>query len=103
MWRLRCRGDSYVVGPLNIRCVRPNGVVGVISRRLPTPEPPLRLHRLLTPALSRDGRHLYPAFPYTAFTKMTDEDLTAVYAYLMAQPAVAHQGVDPTGVRDVVA
>ncbi|KQP39794.1 aldehyde dehydrogenase [Pseudorhodoferax sp. Leaf274] len=47
--------------------------------------------RAMREGISRDGRHLYPAFPYTAFTKMTDEDLTAVYAYLMVQPAVAHQ------------
>ncbi|MGC3984933.1 MAG: molybdopterin-dependent oxidoreductase [Pseudorhodoferax sp.] len=47
--------------------------------------------RAMREGISRDGRHLYPAFPYTAFTKMTDEDLTALYAYLMAQPAVAHQ------------
>jgi nicotinate dehydrogenase subunit B len=39
--------------------------------------------------ISRDGHHLYPAFPYTAFTKVSDDDLTAMYAYLMAQPAVA--------------
>jgi nicotinate dehydrogenase subunit B len=32
---------------------------------------------------------LYPAFPYTAFTRMTDDELTALYAHLMAQPAVA--------------
>nr|WP_326539124.1 molybdopterin cofactor-binding domain-containing protein [Pseudorhodoferax sp.] len=47
--------------------------------------------RAMREGISRDGRHLYPAFPYTAFTKMTDEDLTAVYAHLMAQPAVVHQ------------
>lgn len=47
--------------------------------------------RAMREGISRDGRHLYPAFPYTAFTKMTDEDLTAIYAYLMAQPAIAHQ------------
>lgn len=47
--------------------------------------------RAMREGISRDGRHLYPAFPYTSFTKMTDDDLTALYAYLMAQPAVAHQ------------
>ena len=47
--------------------------------------------RAMREGIARDGRHLYPAFPYTAFTKMTDEDITAVYAYLVAQPAVAHQ------------
>ena len=45
--------------------------------------------RAMREGVSRDGRHLYPAFPYTAFTKTTDDDLTALYAYLMAQPAVA--------------
>jgi nicotinate dehydrogenase subunit B len=44
--------------------------------------------RAMREGISRDGHHLYPAFPYTAFAKTTDEDLTALYAYLMAQPAV---------------
>ncbi len=47
--------------------------------------------RAMREGISRDGQHLYPAFPYTAFTNMTDDDLTAVYAHLMAQPAVASQ------------
>lgn len=47
--------------------------------------------RAMREGIARDGRHLYPAFPYTAFTRMTDEDITAVYAYLMVQPAVAAQ------------
>ncbi|MFP5405445.1 MAG: molybdopterin cofactor-binding domain-containing protein, partial [Gammaproteobacteria bacterium] len=42
--------------------------------------------RAMREGISRDGRHLYPAFPYTAFTKISDEDLTAIYAYLMTQP-----------------
>ena len=45
--------------------------------------------RAMREGLSRDGQHLYPAFPYTAFTRMSDDDLTALYAWLMAQPAVA--------------
>ena len=45
--------------------------------------------RAMREGISRDGHHLYPAFPYTAFTKATDDDLTALYAYLMVQPAVA--------------
>ncbi|PJI99634.1 nicotinate dehydrogenase subunit B [Acidovorax sp. 69] len=44
--------------------------------------------RALREGVSRDGKHLYPAFPYTSFAKMSDDDLTALYAYLMAQPAV---------------
>jgi len=45
--------------------------------------------RAMREGVSRDGKRLYPVFPYAAFTKTTDEDLTALYAYLMAQPAVA--------------
>ncbi|MBB5692035.1 molybdopterin cofactor-binding domain-containing protein [Muricoccus pecuniae] len=41
--------------------------------------------RAMREGIARDGRHLYPAFPYTAYTKMTDEDLLALYAWLMAQ------------------
>ncbi|WP_157219566.1 molybdopterin cofactor-binding domain-containing protein [Flavisphingomonas formosensis] len=44
--------------------------------------------RAMRQGISRDGRHLYPAFPYTAFARMTDGDLQALYAYLMSQPAV---------------
>ena len=46
--------------------------------------------RAMREGLSRDGHHLYPAFPYTAFSQVSDDDLTALYAWLMAQPAVAH-------------
>lgn len=44
--------------------------------------------RAMRQGIARDGRHLYPAFPYTAFSKMTDGDMQALYAYLMSQPAV---------------
>ncbi len=47
--------------------------------------------RSMREGISRDGRHLYPAFPYTAFAKITDDDLMALYAYLMTQPAVRHE------------
>lgn len=45
--------------------------------------------RAMRQGISRDGRHLYPAFPYTSFSKMTDGDMQALYAYMMSQPAVA--------------
>jgi len=44
--------------------------------------------RAMREGVRRDGRHLYPAFPYTHFAKTSDADLQALYAYLMAQPAV---------------
>ena len=45
--------------------------------------------RAMREGVSRDGHRLYPAFPYTAFTQASDDDLTALYAWLMAQPPVA--------------
>ncbi|MEE4409046.1 MULTISPECIES: molybdopterin cofactor-binding domain-containing protein [unclassified Serratia (in: enterobacteria)] len=45
--------------------------------------------RAMRQGISRDGHHLYPAFPYTSFSKMTDGDMQALYAYMMSQPAVA--------------
>ncbi len=44
--------------------------------------------RAMREGIHRDGKHLYPAFPYNHFAKTTDADLQALYAYLMAQPAV---------------
>jgi nicotinate dehydrogenase subunit B len=45
--------------------------------------------RAVREGVSRDGHLLYPAFPYTAFTQASDDDLTALYAWLMSRPAVA--------------
>lgn len=42
---------------------------------------------------SRNGRFLYPAFPYPNFTKVTREDSDAIYAYLRSVPAVSLQNV----------
>ncbi|CAN7165210.1 molybdopterin-dependent oxidoreductase [Variovorax paradoxus] len=44
--------------------------------------------RAMREGVSRDGHHLYPAFPYTAFAKTSDDDLQALYAYFMSMPAV---------------
>ncbi|SEG87196.1 c-type cytochrome [Marinobacterium lutimaris] len=42
-------------------------------------------NRAMRHGISRDGKHLYPVFPYTAFAKISDGDMQALYAYLMAQ------------------
>lgn len=47
--------------------------------------------RAMRHGIDREGRHLYPAFPYTAFTRVNDDDMHAIYAYLMSQPAIKHQ------------
>ena len=38
---------------------------------------------------SKDGRLLYPAFPYTNYTRVTRADSDALYAYLRSLPAAA--------------
>jgi nicotinate dehydrogenase subunit B len=51
--------------------------------------------RAMRDGIHRDGKHLYPAFPYNHFAKTTDADLQALYAYLMAQPAVRAVNREP--------
>jgi mono/diheme cytochrome c family protein len=43
--------------------------------------------RSMKDGVDRHGRHLYPAYPYDQFTKVKDEDIDAIYAYLMAAVA----------------
>lgn len=45
--------------------------------------------RALHNGRSRDGRLLYPAFPYPNYTQVTREDSDAIYAYLRSLPPVA--------------
>jgi mono/diheme cytochrome c family protein len=40
------------------------------------------LQRALREGIAADGRHLFPAFPYTFYTRLTDRDIADLYAYL---------------------
>ncbi|HWL61543.1 MAG TPA: cytochrome c [Steroidobacteraceae bacterium] len=40
---------------------------------------------------SPGGGFYWPAFPYRSYSNMTDEDVLDVAAYLMSQPAIAHE------------
>jgi mono/diheme cytochrome c family protein len=44
--------------------------------------------RALREGVDRSGNYLYPAFPYDHFTKVKDDDIAAIYAYLMTRPPV---------------
>src|SRR6516225_4110386 len=44
--------------------------------------------RAMHEGVSRDGSHLFPAFPYDHFTKVSDDDVKALYAYMMTRPPV---------------
>jgi mono/diheme cytochrome c family protein len=47
--------------------------------------------RAMREGIARDGRHLYPAFPYDHFARATDDDLNALYAFVMTRQPVASQ------------
>jgi len=47
--------------------------------------------RAMREGVDQDGRHLYPAFPYDHFTRLTDEDIAALYAFLMTREPVRQE------------
>jgi mono/diheme cytochrome c family protein len=66
------------------------------------------LQRSMREGLDREGRHLYPAFPYDHFTLVSDEDNRALYAYLMTrEPAKAKPPANslifPLNIRALIA
>jgi mono/diheme cytochrome c family protein len=44
--------------------------------------------RAMREGVDRQGNHLYPAFPYENYTRVTEEDNRALYAYLMTRQPV---------------
>ena len=61
-------------------------------------------HRALREGKGKDGEFLFPVFPFTTFTGMSDADIADLYAYLMAQKPVAqpdkpHEVRFPFGIR----
>lgn len=102
------RGEQLAaVGDCAVCHTAPGGArnAGGLAMRIPfgtlystniTPDPETGIGSWSYPAFERamrhgihqDGRQLYPAFPYTAFAKLSDGDLQALYGYLMSQPAV---------------
>jgi mono/diheme cytochrome c family protein len=71
---------------------------GVIYSANITPDPATgigawsekQLARALHEGIAADGRHLYPAFPYTAYTRISDADVHALYAYLRSLKPVRY-------------
>jgi mono/diheme cytochrome c family protein len=70
--------------------------------------PEAAFRRAMRDGVDRDGRHLYPTFPYDHFTNVTDADDSALYAFLMTRrpvhaPARANQLSFPLDQRFVIA
>jgi mono/diheme cytochrome c family protein len=47
--------------------------------------------RAMHDGVDREGHDLYPAFPYDHFTKVSDEDVKAIYAFVMTRDPVRAQ------------
>lgn len=58
---------------------------------------PEAFRRAMHEGVDREGARLFPAIPFDHFTKMTDEDVDAIYAYIMSEVAPVSQAVlEPT-------
>lgn len=72
---------------------------GVVYATNITPDPDTGIGKWSEPAfrramrdgIDREGRHLYPVLPYPHFTRATDADIAAMYAFLMSRPPVHAQ------------
>ncbi|WP_411034055.1 c-type cytochrome [Shinella sp. BYT-45] len=64
--------------------------------------------RAMRQGVDREGNYLYPAFPYDHYTRVTDEDNHALYAFLMTRQPVRAEGKPndlpfPLGFRPLLA
>ena len=50
-----------------------------------------QFYRALREGIAPGHTHLFPVFPFTSFTGITDSDISDLYAYLKTQPPVAQQ------------
>ena len=72
--------------------------IGVIYGTNITPDPDYGIgkytqadfRRALKQGIARDGHHLYPAMPYTSFTRMSDADIDALYDYMLHDVKPVH-------------
>lgn len=86
-------------GPLMAGGLQLQTPMGTIYSSNITPDPDTGIGRYsfeqfdkaMREGVSADGTHLYPAMPYPSYAKMTEEDMRALYAYLMQSVAPINQ------------
>ena len=108
---LVAKGEQLAtVGDCIVCHTAPNGAPFAGARALPTPFGTLfsnnitpdektgigawslaAFSRAMRQGVGRDGSHLYPALPYEHFTHVSDDDLEAIYAFLMTRQPVSQQ------------
>ena len=47
--------------------------------------------RAMREGIARDGHHLYPAFPYDHYVRISDEDMHALYAFVMTRTPISRR------------
>ncbi|HEU4624681.1 MAG TPA: cytochrome c [Steroidobacteraceae bacterium] len=52
--------------------------------------------RAVHEGIGKDGKYLYPAFPYNSYTYLHDEDVLAIKAYLFSLPPVKNKAPENT-------
>lgn len=57
--------------------------------------PEAAFRRAMRSGVDRKGNHLFPAFPYDHFTKITDNDISALYSFLMTREPVRQENRPP--------
>ena len=70
-------------GIVNSTNITPDPETGIGAWSLPA------FNRAMREGVGRTGENLYPVFPYTHFAKVRDDDLEAIYAYLMTREAAS--------------
>ncbi|WP_412841689.1 c-type cytochrome [Aeromonas dhakensis] len=83
------KGFPTPVGTVYATNITPDKTHGIGNYSLP------EFIKVMREGITRSGDPLYPAMPYTAYAKMSDEDLTALYHYLM-------QDVQPQAIANKV-
>jgi mono/diheme cytochrome c family protein len=106
--QLVARGRALaLVGDCNVCHTRPGGAAFAGGRAIPTPfgvlyssnitpDPQTGIGtwsqeafaRVMHAGVRRDGQFIYPAHPYDHFTRISDDDLAALYAYVMTRAPV---------------
>ena len=64
-------------------------------------------HKAMRDGIGKNGEYLFPVFPFTSFTNLTDRDIDDLYAYLMSLPPASvankpHQANAPFGWRSLL-
>jgi len=47
-------------------------------------------HRAMREGKNNEGHFMFPVFPFTSFTGMSDQDISDLYAYLMSRKPIKH-------------